>query len=210
MPGYFWRIKDFLASKKLHANNLIAARNGCVYEIKDNIIGRIIVKRDYLPQLDELGEAFSFNLPKIPAWVLSQTMAFFQEHCNVEVMVKLYYDKYEKRYLLACIPQYVSKVSIRVKDIVSYDTARFCEVMDIHSHNKMAEFFSDVDDKDEVQYRLYGVIGRVNTRPELKLRVGAAGRFINLEPTQIFEDFSLGTDGYYPKEWDSCIFRIVN
>ncbi|HNT74362.1 MAG TPA: hypothetical protein PKH77_04990 [Anaerolineae bacterium] len=50
-------------------------------------------------------------------------------------------------------------------------------VMDVHSHCQMAAFFSGTDNADEQGFRIYGVIGRIFTQPEIRLRVGVYGDF---------------------------------
>ena len=59
-------------------------------------------------------------------------------------------------------------------------------VMEIHSHHQMAAHFSGVDDRDETGFRLYGVIGRIFTRPEIALRVGVYGTFLPLRLDEVF------------------------
>ena len=60
--------------------------------------------------------------------------------------------------------------------------------MDIHSHNTMATFFSPVDDHDEKATRLYTVIGKLNrSKPEIKTRLSNGGKFMDIDPKQVFE-----------------------
>ena len=51
-------------------------------------------------------------------------------------------------------------------------------VAEFHSHGGSRAFFSATDDRDEQGFRIYGVVGRLDTpRPELRLRVGVYGHF---------------------------------
>lgn len=59
-------------------------------------------------------------------------------------------------------------------------------VMDVHSHVQMRAFFSDTDNRDEQGFRLYAVLGRIFTRPELALRVGVYGDFWRVPTTMVF------------------------
>ncbi|MDB9322363.1 hypothetical protein PN483_10530 [Nodularia spumigena CS-591/04] len=46
-------------------------------------------------------------------------------------------------------------------------------IVEIHSHGSLPAFFSTTDNADESGFRIYGVLGKVNTlQPEIKLRVG--------------------------------------
>ncbi len=51
-------------------------------------------------------------------------------------------------------------------------------VAEFHSHGRHRAFFSATDDKDEQGFRIYGVVGRLDTaQPELALRLGIYGHF---------------------------------
>jgi hypothetical protein len=50
-------------------------------------------------------------------------------------------------------------------------------LIEIHSHHSMRAEFSRIDDQDEQGFRLYGVIGRLNRQPEIRLRAGLYGYF---------------------------------
>ena len=61
-------------------------------------------------------------------------------------------------------------------------------VAEFHSHGGHGAFFSATDDRDEQGFRIYGVVGRLNTpRPELSLRVGVYGHFAPLVWPQVFD-----------------------
>ena len=61
-------------------------------------------------------------------------------------------------------------------------------VAEFHSHGRHSAFFSATDDLDEQGFRVYGVVGRLDTpEPELTLRVGIYGHFAPLEWAQVFD-----------------------
>ena len=61
-------------------------------------------------------------------------------------------------------------------------------VAEFHSHGTSRAFFSKTDDGDEQGFRIYGVVGRLDTdRPELSLRVGVYGHFAPVEWLQVFD-----------------------
>ncbi|MCL1842799.1 MAG: hypothetical protein FWF79_03220 [Defluviitaleaceae bacterium] len=70
--------------------------------------------------------------------------------------------------------------------------------MDIHSHNSMKAFFSAADNKDEKATRLYTVIGRLdNYFPEIKTRISNGGKFLEIDPAEVFEYIATS----FPLEW---------
>lgn len=61
-------------------------------------------------------------------------------------------------------------------------------VLDLHSHHEMAAYFSSTDNRDEQGCRLYGVIGRIYSRPEIRLRLGLYGDFVDVPAERVFEE----------------------
>jgi len=62
-------------------------------------------------------------------------------------------------------------------------------LMEVHSHNNMKAFFSVMDDREEAQgFRIYAVLGRVNTRPEIQCRIGVYGQFLYISPSEVFDE----------------------
>lgn len=57
---------------------------------------------------------------------------------------------------------------------------------DLHSHGNMSAFFSQTDDADEQAAKLYAVIGKLDTAPEIRLRVGVYGYWLSLPITAVF------------------------
>ena len=67
-------------------------------------------------------------------------------------------------------------------------------VMQIHTHNQMPAFWSLTDDAHEVEFRWYGVVGRVSgNRPEVAFRAGVFGYFHPLPVTSLFRGDDLAT-----------------
>ena len=57
---------------------------------------------------------------------------------------------------------------------------------DLHSHGNMSAFFSQTDDADEQAAKLYAVIGKLDTAPEIRLRVGVYGYWMALPIMAVF------------------------
>ena len=59
-------------------------------------------------------------------------------------------------------------------------------VAEFHSHGRHSAFFSATDDRDEQGFRVYGVVGRLDTpEPELTLRLGIYGHFAALHWSRV-------------------------
>ena len=60
-------------------------------------------------------------------------------------------------------------------------------VLDLHSHGRMTPWFSLTDNKDELGLKLYGVVGKLDKTPEVRLRVGVYGYHHPVSWGQVFE-----------------------
>ena len=61
-------------------------------------------------------------------------------------------------------------------------------IAEFHSHGRHRAFFSATDDGDEQGYKVYGVVGLLDTpAPELTMRVGIYGHFAPLDWSQVFD-----------------------
>lgn len=209
LRGFFFRSKDLFENKE--PINILAARDG-YYEVRENAIGVFIAKVEIVEDLEPCRAGFKLNLPKIPQYLFAQLVSFFAEYAmyEVEVMGIFYWDMDSKQYLLDVPFQHVSKV--RVEACYSSFPSNYIKVAEIHSHNTMRAYFSDIDNEDETGTMLYGVVGRLQSglrqiTYDLKTRAGVAGRFIPLEPIVMIEGDSveMGVRALdpmiYPYEW---------
>jgi PRTRC genetic system protein A len=64
--------------------------------------------------------------------------------------------------------------------------------LDLHSHGNMPAFWSTTDNYDEQGFRVYGVIGRLDERPDIRLRLGVYGYWFPLPVKLLFD----GTGGF--------------
>ncbi|KKL07387.1 hypothetical protein LCGC14_2586530 [marine sediment metagenome] len=70
-------------------------------------------------------------------------------------------------------------------------------VLDLHSHCGMEAYFSLTDNGDEQGLKLYGVVGKLNGRPQLRLRIGVYGYFHELPWDQVFLGALAGVDDLF-------------
>lgn len=76
-------------------------------------------------------------------------------------------------------------------------------VLEMHSHGHMGAWFSSTDNIDETGLKLYGVVGKLNATPIVKLRIGVYGYFRELFWSEVF-DGSLAGALEYEKEEVIC------
>ena len=73
-------------------------------------------------------------------------------------------------------------------------------VLEMHSHGHMGAWFSQTDNKDETGLKLYGVVGRLQATPIVKLRIGVYGYFQELFWGEVFDGTLSGAAEYEEEE----------
>ncbi len=61
-------------------------------------------------------------------------------------------------------------------------------ILELHSHGNMNAFWSARDNADEKGFRFYGVIGNLDLKPQIRLRLGVYGYYYNISKNFIFSD----------------------
>jgi len=67
-------------------------------------------------------------------------------------------------------------------------------IIDLHSHGAMTAWFSTTDNRDEQGLKLYGVVGKLDITPEVRLRVGVYGSFHPVSWGEVFEGSLFGAE----------------
>ena len=89
-------------------------------------------------------------------------------------------------------------------------------VCDLHSHCEMRAYFSTTDDRDEVGFRFYAVMGRIGSRPEIAMRLGVYGDFVPVPARTVFaglgpfEDVMIGGDGGHSAAWYGRVAAVLD
>lgn len=193
--------------------NLLAARDG-YYEIRQNVMGVFVKKVEEVEELPFCREGFRFLLPKIPYELLEQILSFFRYYAErekpVEAFAQILWDTKTKQYFIHIPPQKVGTAwvdtdwdSHMFEEMTESGEPRYIAVLQIHSHHHMEAVFSKTDDACEKATMLYVVVGRLNEFfPTLNVRAGIGGRYITVDPAQVFEKPFHRT---FPSAWKDCV-----
>ncbi|QQZ64483.1 hypothetical protein JI735_34145 (plasmid) [Paenibacillus sonchi] len=184
IKGFFFKSKDLF--ENMESINVLAAKDG-YYEVRENPIGVFVTKVEEVEELENCCQGFKLALPKIPNQLFSQLITFFADYSTefeVEVLGVFYWDSLKLEYVLDIPTQRVSKS--RVFPQYKQFPAHIFKVAEVHSHNTMRAYFSDIDNEDEAGTMLYGVIGKIQKAKEVTfemvVRAGAARHFIPSYP----------------------------
>ena len=139
--GRFGTLEEARESDKVIC--LIPSRDGRIYELRKMEQGEFIAPKNNVVDFSEIRAGFIPALPKIPAQLMGEIIAFFRsfmtESEENEAMAQIYWDKAEKRFFAYVPKQSVCKeeVEANLHDCPYDDEERYICYADIHSHNSI-------------------------------------------------------------------------
>ena len=144
--------------------------------------------------LPSLKAQFKLKIPRIPAHLLAAVLTDARRARQpdgrrpdnglpvVELNEVLYQFHHDNQTVqVKKPPQSVTGVSVTA--VTHHPPTLFC---DLHSHGNMRAFWSGTDNADEQGSLLYAVIGKLDSEPEIRLRVGVYGYWMALPITAVF------------------------
>ena len=177
--GYLISHRSGLAGVQGVGHDYVLGAGGVYVQSQSaNIVARVLVApgsvRGLAPVLEKLGLTHG----PIPGYLFEVGLRWFQETPSTERFFAVRWDG--DAYRVAVPEQAGTASSLTYRPPAGV-------VAEFHSHGKGSAFFSATDDHDEQGFRIYGVVGRVDTPwPELNLRVGVYGHFASVRWGQVF------------------------
>ena len=144
-----------------------------------HLTARIAVAPVQVRGLAPVSEKLALTHGPIPAHVFEPGLRWFQAAPDTERFFAVGWDGDAYRLVVPAQEGTGSSLTYRPPAGV---------VAEFHSHGRHRAFFSATDDGDEQGFRIYGVVGRLDTpQPELTLRLGIYGHFAPLDWQQVFD-----------------------
>ena len=143
-----------------------------------HLVARVPVAPGTVRGLAPVDEKLELTHGPIPAYLFELGLRWFQETPDTERLFAVRWDG--DAYRVVVPEQAGTTASLTYQPPAGV-------VAELHSHGRGRAFFSATDDADELGFRIYGVVGRLDTpRLELSLRVGVYGHFVPVEWSQVF------------------------
>lgn len=140
--------------------------------------------------LRNIEPSFRMDAPHVPIQIVQTILDESRLQCVehgefVEVLFYLCWDELQGWTLYT--PQQAQGATWVYATDTSAASAYARALVEVHSHHWMEARFSSDDDKDEVGFRLYGVLGRIFERPEIKMRVSVYGDWWEIPASAVLE-----------------------
>ena len=174
----------------------IMAGNGVfLYAKRDDLEVLIPISRATIAGLPPL-EPF-VNMPRVPAILMHHILQASKENLPNEILFWFNFDHDRQVWNVDAPVQVCRPASAFPAD--KSDPLGIKALIDLHSHARMEPFFSPTDNKDEQGFRIFAVIGKVNEKAEICVRVGVYGNYWNIPASMIFELPGEIRDAYFGK-----------
>ena len=146
-----------------------------------HLTARILVAPAQVRGLKPVSEKLELAHGLVPAHVFELGLTWMLAAPDTERFFAIRWDGDTCAYRLVVPPQEGTGSSLSYQPPAAV-------VAEFHSHGQHRAFFSATDDRDEQGFRVYGVVGRLDTpTPELTLRLGIYGHFAPLRWSQVFD-----------------------
>jgi PRTRC genetic system protein A len=174
----------------------IMAGNGVfLYAKREDLEVLIPVSRATIAGLPPL-EPF-VKMPRVPAMLLHHALNASKENLPNEILFWFNFDHDRQIWNLDAPLQICRPASVLPVD--KNNPLGIQALIDLHSHAVLDPFFSRTDNRDEQGFRIFAVIGRVNEKPLILVRVGVYGNYWNIPAEIVFELPEEIRDAYYGK-----------
>ena len=144
-----------------------------------HLTARVLVAPAEVRGLDPVSEKLVLAHGPIPAGLFEAGLQWLLETPDTERFFAIGWDG--DAYHLVMPPQSGTSASLTYRPPNGV-------IAEFHSHGSHRAFFSAIDDGDEQGFRIYGVVGSLDTaEPELALRVGIYVHFAPPHWSQVFD-----------------------
>ncbi len=144
-----------------------------------HLTARVAVGPCTVRGLAPVAEKLQLTHGPVPAQLFELGLRWFQDDPDIERLFAVRWDG--AAYRLVVPPQAGTATRLAYAPPAGV-------VAEFHSHGGSRAFFSATDDRDEQGFRIYGVVGRLDSPlPELRLRVGVYGHFAPVDWPQVFD-----------------------
>ena len=160
----------------------IMATNGLFIQAENPLLqATICIASAKVRGLAPLQEKVRLAHGKIPGRLLGEAIRLMMLNMSRELYIAVVWD--DDHYSNRLPAQEAGAAHVTYRQLPN-------KVLDLHSHPTMPGNFSGIDNRDEVGFQLYGVIGHLDHLiPEYSFRLGVHGHFKTLGIGDVFDGY---------------------
>ncbi len=184
---YYIHQKRALPSNDALAYQYVLAGTGVYLRAENRFFDVLLpLARCPIRGLGRLEPHFRLKVPPLPGRLLAAVLADAQRARRRDGGLKeaLYHFEHDGARVRVLKP--VQRAT--AASVVAIESEAADIILDLHSHGNLGAFWSGTDNGDEQGFRVYGVIGRLDTAPEIRLRLGVYGHWFPLPVSLLFDE----------------------
>jgi len=140
--------------------------------------------------LEDLAPSLNLSAPRVPREIVDEMLrrARTARDANAQSCEIVFHLELDDSGSWLCHVPDQTQAPARAKptdDSPTSSYARAC--IEVHSHVNMQARFSSLDDKDEVGFRVYAVLGCISTAPVMRVRIGMYGYRQDIPASWVFD-----------------------
>ncbi|PMB11642.1 hypothetical protein CEN49_01245 [Fischerella thermalis CCMEE 5273] len=142
------------------------------------------IARTKIPGLAEIQPYLKLNVPRVPASMIADIVNTARVNPHQEIL--FYLGVENNRWWLHTPMQEASSTHVRS---LQQDNPKYRQALvEVHSHGCMKAIPSSQDNQEEAgKFRVFAIVGTVNTTPTIYSRLGIYNHFFEIAPNFIFE-----------------------
>lgn len=183
---YYVHRQDPLPPTDALAYQYVLAATGVYLRAENRFFNLLLpLARCSIRGLTPLQPHFRLKVPRLPGRLLKAVLSDARRarHRNGGLKEALYHFRHDGARVRVLKPAQRATAA----SVVGIESDSADVILDLHSHGNMSAFWSEMDNGDEQGFRMYGVIGRLDARPEIRLRLGVYGYWFPLPLEVLFD-----------------------
>ncbi|MFB2917259.1 hypothetical protein [Aerosakkonema funiforme] len=127
---------------------------------------------------------FQMEYPRVPMEITKLMLLLSEEAGENEILFHL---SFKTGHWHLEVPAQIATPTSVTPLVSSLDSSYERALIEVHSHANMSSEFSETDNQEETGFRIFAVLGKLKSQPEINARIGIYSHFYSIPASWVFE-----------------------
>lgn len=127
---------------------------------------------------------FQMEYPRVPMEITKLMLLLSEEAGENEILFHL---SFQTGHWHLEVPAQIATPTSVMPLVSSIGSSYERALIEVHSHANMSSEFSETDNREETGFRIFAVLGKLKSQPEINARIGIYSHFYSLPASWVFE-----------------------
>ncbi|HEY9848014.1 MAG TPA: Mov34/MPN/PAD-1 family protein [Leptolyngbyaceae cyanobacterium] len=127
---------------------------------------------------------FQMEYPRVPMEITKLMLLLSEDADENEILFHL---SFQTGHWHLEVPAQIATSTSVTPLISSLDSSYERALIEVHSHANMSSEFSETDNREETGFRIFAVLGKLKSQPEINARIGIYSHFYSIPASWVFE-----------------------